>query len=241
MRSGLSHVCLKEIARHLRKRDFAFRRLECGFANFSFRSRSSCEELDGVSGRFKVESAGAPVSPRGSAPKLLPPRGRPIVAIRMAERQVSRLVRICKMRSIGPEVDSCCGFAPCAVRHGRDWQTKIIPKRRNTRNGDTRERHVNEDSAEITWQRLITWTGVAEVLEHHPYRSYASSILHIQPSVRKYGRFRYKKWHVHRPQCLSESWAPVLLLFMYKYKCLSSSLKLAIHFPHGTGRFNCAK
>jgi len=80
MMSGLSHVCLNEMVFHLRKRDFALRRLECGLANFSLGSRSSCEEVGGVSRRWEVERAGAPVSPRGSPPRLLPPRGRPIVA-----------------------------------------------------------------------------------------------------------------------------------------------------------------
>lgn len=77
--SGLSHVCRNDMLFHRRKRDLAFLRFECGFETW-VACFSSAEEL---SDRWllSVANAGALVSPRGSAPRLLPPRGRPIVGV----------------------------------------------------------------------------------------------------------------------------------------------------------------
>lgn len=76
---GLSHVYFSEMFLYRRNSDLALRRFECGLRAFSLAYRSSAEgSFDRV--RFSVEKPGALVSPGGSAPRLLPPRGRGILS-----------------------------------------------------------------------------------------------------------------------------------------------------------------
>src|SRR4051812_47103939 len=93
---GFIHVCLKEICFHFRRRERAFRRFECGRRAFSYaliygvsnqytlvkeRSRLTAAAAElGDMGRWRVDIAGALVSPLISAPRLeLVLRGLPIV------------------------------------------------------------------------------------------------------------------------------------------------------------------
>ena len=94
---GFIQVCLKEICFHFRRRERAFRRFECGRRAFSCaliggvsksvyigwkeRSRRTAAAAElGDMGRWRVDIAGALVSPLISAPRLeLVLRGLPIV------------------------------------------------------------------------------------------------------------------------------------------------------------------